>query len=69
MLKNILIIFILLLLAFGMGYYSMVINDRLFTRFLFFLVCAGIICLGIIRGIKYILPEEDPDQDNTHSDK
>lgn len=64
MLKNIIIIAVLIILEVGMGYYSMAVNDNLFTRFLFFLLSAGIVCLAVIKGIRYILPREDFDREN-----
>ncbi len=59
MIKRIIVITILVLLEAGMGYYSMAVNDNLFTRFLFFLLSAGIVCLIVIKGIRFILPRED----------
>lgn len=59
MLKKIIIIIILILLEVGMGYYSMAVNDKLVTRFIFFLLSAGLVCLVVIKCIRYILPRED----------
>lgn len=63
MVKNGIIIAILVLLEAGMGYYSMAVNDRLFTRFLFFLLSAGLVCLVVIKCIHYTLPREDLDRE------
>ncbi len=53
------IIIVLVIIAESLlGYYSLVINESLFSRFIFFLLSAGIISLLVIKGIRYILPAD-----------
>lgn len=59
MTRNLIYIGILLILEAGMGYYSLVVNGSLFSRFLFFLLSAAIVCLIVLKGIRYILPSEN----------
>jgi len=65
------IIIIVLILGAGtsLGYYSLVVNDSLFTRFLFFLFCTAVVCLIVIKGIGFILPDEDYNETEKLEDK
>lgn len=66
MLGRIVLIIILLTAEAGLGYYSLLVSDSLFMRFLFFLLSTAIVCLLVLKGINYILPKEDyTDSDKT----
>lgn len=61
---KIIIVVAILVAEAGMGYYSFEVNGSLFSRFLFFVLSAGIICLIVIKSIRFILPSEDEYSDN-----
>ncbi len=68
MLSRIIVVLIVLVTEIGLGYYSFVINGKLLPRFLFFLFSAGIVCLIVIKGIRYVLPNDYYNQTNEEID-
>jgi len=64
MTRKIILIVIVLILEAALGYYSLIVNGSLFSKFLFFVLSAGIISFLVVTCIGAVLPSEE-DYDST----